>query len=907
MGPLAVAGPDGVTVSLGGRRQRAVLAALLLAEGAVTVDHLVDMAWGPRPPADPKAAVETAVSRLRRALPAGVGLDHTGGGYRLDLAGAWLDLAAFRDLVAAAGERREAGDPAGAAKCLRQGLGLWRGEPLADLTDVPIGEVARARLVEERLAAVGDCLGDELAAGRHGEVVAELSELVADHPLREDLHALLMLALYRCGRQTDALEVYQQVRAVLVDELGVEPGAELRALHGRVLRQDADLGGPEHESGPRHNLVEPVTSFVGREADLAAVRDLVKTTRVVSLTGAGGVGKSRLAREVAASLVDDFPDGVWLVELASLSRPELVAREVADALGLMVEASQPAILPLVEYLQRRRLLLVVDSCEHVLEACADLVLRIQRDCPGVHVLATSRETLGCAGEQVWPVPPLSTPRSEEDLALGAGLLAHGAIELFRDRARAVDPSFEVTPANADAIVRIGARLEGLPLAIELAAAWAATLPCEHLAERLQPSSEVLTTARRGTEPRQRSLAAALEWSYELLSEAERAAFRQLAVFASGATLDAAEAVLVDSEDSALGLLGRLQATSLVVVDHDQYDGEEARYRLLEPVRRYGLDKLAEAGETHSARAVHAQYQRGLAERTQSVLRTDPARNAEILAQLAAEHDELRAALDWALTTGQADTALGLAGHLWMFWWSAGHMFEGIHWLEGAVALGGGAPTLRATALTGLAFLASQDLRWDAARAYADTALETFHQLPDPEASAHYAYAWFVYAEVLTHDGDHAGAHRAVDQGLAVVAALGDGWGYAFGSWVRANLAYERGDLDDAHRGHTEMLEAMREVGLPVAMVAALHSLGVLELSRGHYTDARSYLEEALQLRRQTGVERLGRYHGSTASELRDLARAALGEGDHTAAQRYAAEGSRPGPATTCPACRTARR
>lgn len=891
MGPLTVFGPDGEAVPVGGRRQRAVLAVLALAEGAVTVDHLTDMAWGARPPADPKAAVETCVSRLRQALPKGHRVVYGGGAYRLDLTGSWFDVARFRELVAAAAEHRRNGEPGRAATSLREALGLWRGEPLADLADLPVGEAVRARLVEERLTAVGDCVRDELAAGRHRELVGELQQLVTDHPLREDLYALLLLALYRCGRQQDALAVYRQARETLIDELGVEPGPDLQTLHSRILTQDPTLAAPEQpeqRDQPRHNLTQSVTSFVGRDQDVAGVAELVRAARLVSLTGAGGVGKSRLAREVAAGLVDEYPDGVWLVELASLSSPDSVAREVADALGLVLEAGRPAVHPLVEYCRPRRTLVVLDNCEHLLEAAADLVMRLQRECPAVHVLTTSRQPLACEGEHVWPVPTLSTPRSAEDLALGEGLLAHGAIELFRDRARAVDPSFEVTPANAEVVARIGVQLEGLPLAIELAAAWVATLPCERIAERLQPSSEVLSTARRDAETRQRSLVATLEWSYELLGEAERAAFRQLAVFASGASLERAESVIAGTRDaSSLRLLARLQACSLVVADHA--DGE-ARYRLLEPVRQFAFDKLEAAGEAAAARNAHAGLQRDLAERTQPLLRNDPASHGAVLAQLAHEHDELRAALDWAIPSEQTDMALGLVGHLWIFWWAAGHMLEAIDWLQRALALPGGSDELRAKALTGLAFLASQDFRWDAAGTHATAAVNTFHRLADAGQSAHYAYALFVHAEVCTHQGDYDAAHRAVDDGLAVIGALGDGWGYAFGSWVRANLAFEQGELDEAHRGHSEMLEVMRQVGLPVAMVAALHSLGVLELSRGRYADARTYFEEALELRRETGADRLGRYHGSTASELRDLARCALGEGDRAAAERYAKEG-----------------
>jgi predicted ATPase/DNA-binding SARP family transcriptional activator len=886
LGPVEARAADGARVALGGRRQRALLAALLLHEGReVGEDRLADLLWGDDLPSDPRAALHTCVARLRRALPEPERLQRGNAGYRLDLQGADLDLVRFRADVARAEERRRCGDLAGAAESLRSAVGRWAGDPMSDLLGLPVADRSLPRLGEERLRALEDRLSDEMELGRHREAVAELAELVEQHPLRERLRELHLLALYRSGRQSEALEGYRAARRTFVAELGVEPGPRLSRLHELVLQQDQELAAGPAPATPVGYLPHALSSFVGREREVDAVAELLATARLVTLTGAGGAGKTRLACEVAARTSGAYADGVWLIELAAVATQDLVPRQVADALGLVLEAGRPEVPALVEHCRRRALLLVLDNAEHLLDAVADLVLSLQRSAGGVRVLVTSRQPLACEGEHVWPVGPLGLPPTAgQDLPAVAD---SDAVQLFTERARAADPSFVLSPANADVVARVCERLDGLPLALELAAAWVPAVGMERLLDRLQSSLELVERTRRSSDARHRSLTAALDWSCSLLEPRDAQALRRLSVFVSGFDADAAAAVLETPPEAALDRLARLRAASLIVAD----GRHERRLRLLEPVRQYAAARLEESGEGAASRRAHLEWCTELAARNDPRLRNDAAAGPEVVALLEREHDELRAALARAVDDGRGEQAAALAADLWVFWWSAGHLSEAIGLLRQVVALTGVAGEAQARALCGLAFLECQDFDWEPAREHACAALEAFADLPEAaRQAAHYAYALFVQAEVLTHDGELTGAREEVDEGLRIVRSVGDGWGYAFGTWVGANLAYVQGDLDEAHRGHTDMLAAMRQAGLPVAMVAALHSLGVLEMERERWADARAYLEEALELRWATGADRLGRYHGSTTDELRDLARIALRTGDDDAARRFAAEG-----------------
>jgi predicted ATPase/DNA-binding SARP family transcriptional activator len=667
LGPVQAvrAGRD---VPLGGPRQRALLALLALDPGRVVpAGRLVEELWLGRPPLGAAKTLRSYVSRLRSALAPDVTLLPRGGGYVLSADPGQLDVRRFDALVAEGQAALAGGEAVAAGNRFREALGLWRGPALADVADVEPLAREGARLEELRLAAVEGRLEADLAAGSHAEVTGELEQLVREYPLRERLWRLLMLALYRGGRQADALAAYQRARAVLAGELGLEPGPELRELERAVLRQEVPPPAPQWG---RHNLPAPLTSFVGREQDLALVGKLVGEARLVTLTGAGGSGKTRLAVEFAAGVVERFPDGVWLAELAGLSDPSLVGAQVMEALGVRQAGDVPVLEALRWRLRSAELLLVLDNCEHLLDACAQLAGGLLAGAPGLRVLATSREPLGVPGEAACPVPPLAVPAEDAGAVAIAGT---PAVRLFLDRGWAARGSAaEVAPVAV--IGRICRELDGLPLAIELAAARTSTLSVEEVAAHLADRFAFLAYRRSAADPRHQGLQAAIDWSYELLPAGEQDVFRQLSVFAGGFALaQAAEVCCGGDEAAAFDLVDRLASKSLVVADTA---GGRTRYRLLETIREYAAGRLAETGDAAPARRRHAQAYLVLAEREKD------------LAVLAREHDNFRAALSWALPE-DGETGPRLARALGGFWLARGLLQEGQDWLERAL---GTAPT-----------------------------------------------------------------------------------------------------------------------------------------------------------------------------------------------------------------------
>ncbi|TWF81790.1 transcriptional regulator [Pseudonocardia hierapolitana] len=538
LGSLAVWTADGEPVRIPELKVRALLADLLVHAGRpVGVDRLIDDLWAERMPRDPHGALQTRVSQLRRALAAGGGRDlvvFQPPGYVLQVRDEALDVTRFRRLTAqaaaAAGPRERAG-------LLADALALWRGPALADFADEEFARSAAARWEEERLEALESRAEARLALGEHGALAAELGELVARHPLRERLRAAHLRALHRSGRQTEALAGFHDFRRLLADELGLAPGRELVALHEAILRHDpAEEPAPEVDALPRSNLPEPLTAVVGREDAVTAVRARVAGARLVTLTGPGGVGKTRLALEVAAGLREPDGDGPWLVELAALdarvdgfASSVAVATTVATALGLR-DDPRSAVDPaerVADALRTRRTLLVLDNCEHLAGAVADLVEALLAAAPGLRVLATSREPLRVAGEALWPVPPLALPAPDASPALQR---AAGAVQLFAARAAAATPDFVLDDATAAAVARICRRLDGLPLALELAAPRVRVFGVHELADRLDAVGPLAHTDRfglLGTGPRsaparQRTLRATIDWSWGLLDEPDAA-------------------------------------------------------------------------------------------------------------------------------------------------------------------------------------------------------------------------------------------------------------------------------------------------------------------------------------------------------------------------------------------------
>ena len=897
LGPLEVRNGGGL-VRVPGAKERALLADLLVHAGrVVAADRLVEDLWGDQPPGNPANTLQGRVSALRRALgPAGAGLVVTRPpGYVLEVDAERVDAGRFEGLVAAAG--RATG--AAAARLLEEALGLWRGAALVEFADQPWAQVEAARLEELRLVATEGLVELRLAAGGQAGVVAELEGLVAEHPTRERLRGLLMLALYRSGRQADALGVYQATRTVLAEELGIDPSPELQRLHRAILVQDPtlDAAAPERDV-PRHNLPERLTSLVGREQELRDAAKLVEQQRLVTVVGPGGAGKTSLAVALAERLVAGHPDGVWLVELAALRDPALLAEVVAVTLGLGEEAAGPGIpLPapaerLASFAADKAMLLVLDNCEHLVGACAELVGRLLQAGPRVRILATSREVLGVPGEVVWPIPPLAVPDPAEagdQAAAPEALVGYDAVRLFVERATSADPGFVLDAASGPAVAELCRRLDGLPLAIELAAARVRALPPVELAARLQDRFRLLAGGARTLDPRQQTLRATVDWSWELLKDPDRRLLRRLSVFSGGWTIAAAETVCAGDglePGDVLDGLFRLVDRSLVVAA----GGDPARFAMLETLRAYGVERLAEAGEAAAVAARHTAWCLALAEQA-AVHRT--ARPG--LRRVEADYDNLRAALDRAVAAPDPDTALRLAAALGWYWWTD-RTLEGRQLLAGALALADGQPptpqlarALQAAAMlevsltpsaataeaarrsqelferfedrSGAAFskllLAFTELQRvgpgeDGAR-LVEEAEATFVDLGDPWGEAFAGRARFSFESYQR--GLSAAAEQAGQRALAQFGALGDQWGLAQTHFSLAEIAKGRGDLDGAVGSYEGALAAARDGGPLYVVLASLVGLGSLLALRGDDVRAAALHAEAAALFRRTGQRR----------------------------------------------------
>ncbi|MEV7170031.1 BTAD domain-containing putative transcriptional regulator [Streptomyces sp. NPDC093224] len=701
LGALDVRADDGSGIAIGGARLRTLLILLALEPGRVVASELlVDGIWAQDPPAGAANALQALVSRLRRALPGDAVASHPAG-YRLDVAPDAVDAVRFARL-ASAGRAALDRDPATAARALREGLELWRGPALLDVAGSASFRAPVTRLTELRMAALEDRIEADLRLGRGREMTGELASLVAEHPLREGLVGALMRALVAAGRPAEALTAYADAREALAEELGADPSPELSALHTAVLRGEvassaplappappappapsAQPPAPRAPDGPvPTNLRAELASFVGRDEDLAHVASLIGEFRLTTLTGPGGAGKTRLAVRSAAPLLERFPDGVWLVELAPFGADADVASAVLNALNLREHgagAEDPTD-RLTAALRTRTALLVLDNCEHLIDTVAATADRLLGACPGLRVLATSREPLGLTGEALWPVLPLGLPPLDADPARA---LSYSAVRLLADRAAAARPGFAVTGESAGAVIRICRALDGMPLAIELAAARLRTMTAEQLAARLDDRFRLLTSGARSAPRQHRTLRAVVDWSWELLTGPERALLRRLAAFPGGATVEAAEAVCAGGPVEAydvLDLVTSLADKSLLVAAGD------GRYRMLETIRAYGLERLDEAGEREAVRRAHAAYFTALARTADPYLRR--AEQLDWLGRLGAEHDNLSAALRGAIAAGDGPAAVGLVAAAGWYWWLSGHKAEGAELAARALALPG---------------------------------------------------------------------------------------------------------------------------------------------------------------------------------------------------------------------------
>ena len=904
LGPLAVWTSEGKPVRVPEVKVRALLADLLLHEGrAVSAERLLDDLWGERLPGNPGNTLQTKVSQLRRALEAGEpgarhSVAHRPPGYALLAEPGAVDVQRFRALTAQA---RDAPGPRERAALLADALALWRGPALADFADEPFAAGAVRRLEEERLAAVEEHADARLALGEHAALTAELADLVVRHPLRERLRGLQMRALYRAGRQSAALDGFAQLRALLVDELGLEPGPELTALQRAIRAQDSALDGPPAPPTVRTNIAPQLTELVGRHDDVREVRARLGAARLVTLTGPGGVGKTRLAIETArrlADAADGVSGGAWLVELAGIEQhvcPESecpaavwVVEVVAAALGVRDSPAGPvpsgAQADLVERvgdaLRAEEVLLVLDNCEQVADPVADLVQRLLRAAPRLRVLATSREPLGVPGEVLWHVQPLALPAPADTLP---AVREASAVRLFAARAAAAAPGFVLDEHTAPAVAAICRRLDGIPLALELAAGRVRALGVHELLARLDDRFRVIAGGPRGAPARQRTLRATIDWSWELLTPAERTVLRRLAVHAEGCSLAAAESVCAGEgvrPDEVLDLLVRLVDRSLVVSQGPT--SAEPRFRLLETVAAYCLERLADVGEVEQVRQRHIHHYLALAERAEPELRGPEQR--QWLEQLDAESANLRAAFEHVVQHADgAEPALRLAGALTWYWFLRGRFGEATRSLRRALAVPGTAPPVaRAHAAAWLAGL--RVLEGDGPER---TELDPPVIEGEPTATAR--MRWFV-GYTLATVGDMAAAERLTRAALATFEAIGDRWGIAAGLVDRASQAMATGHLDAAERYATRSAELFAEVGDRWGQTQSTFALGALAEIAGDYPRAERHHRRGLQMAEELGL------WGEVSYQLSWLGRVALltgslGEADelHERARRMAVE------------------
>ncbi|MFJ2769983.1 AfsR/SARP family transcriptional regulator [Streptomyces sp. NPDC087300] len=946
--------PDGTVLPVGGARLRALLTVLALRAGrTVSAAVLVGEVWADSPPADATGALQALAGRLRRALGADA-LASADGGYRLCAAPDDVDVFRFDRLVGEGTRALADGDAAKAAAVLDDALALWTGEPLPDLPE-RTAEAARwaARRVDAHRARVTAAL----ALGEAEQVLPELTALCDGHPLDEPLQALRLRALRDAGRPAEALAAYEDIRTVLADRLGTDPGPELRALHQELLCGDRDGGGdgdrgaaggsgrgPDASTGPAvraasavhaapaapvapgsaspgprtppmsgtpsgsyastgtgtgtsttprtprsprtprppGNLRARLTSFVGREADIGALRGDLGQARLVTLIGAGGAGKTRLSQEAAETVAADVPDGVWLAELAPVEDPADVPAAVLTALGaretvlrgagaeelrvISERSGEDPLARLVEHCAARRMLIILDNCEHVIDAAARLAEELLARCPGLTVLATSREPLGVPGELLRPVEPLPAPV---------------ALRLFAERGAAARPGFTAAGDPA-AVAEICRRLDGLPLAIELAAARLRMLTPRQIADRLDDRFRLLTSGARTVLPRQQTLRAVVDWSWDLLDAPERAVLRRLSVFAGGCDLTAAEEVCAAEGDAheVAGLLGSLVDKSLVVAAPSPVSGGGMRYRLLETVSEYAGERLDEAGDRAAAERAHLVHYREVARTTDPELRGHGQYAA--VERLEVEYENLRTALRHAVAAGDEQEALCLVLSLSWYWQIRGLRMETRNWSLDVMSLGPDpfvrpvtpappleepctakpppmSPEVLAEARRGahLLHLSCMDMEVDVTHWQSPEAQRKLLGIKEayrpglPQTCRAPGNLWF-FAVLLS--GDMGMLREMIDETVAACRAFGYEWELAAALQMRANMLANRSDwTGDAMRDADEALGVFQRLGDLWGVAEALSARGEARERRGELGLAAQDFWAAVEYAEQVGA------------------------------------------------------
>jgi predicted ATPase/DNA-binding SARP family transcriptional activator/DNA-binding CsgD family transcriptional regulator len=757
----------------------------------------------------------------------------------------WVDVEVFEQGAATA---RYARNPS----AYEAALDLYAGELLPEDRYEGWAEGRREELNQLYLALLVEAARLYEERNEHELAIKALRKATAKEPTFEEAHAALIRLQALSGHPERALSQYERLRDALSRGLGTEPCATTRHLHeeiaaGRLPSTHPAVPPPEElpDSG-KHNLPAPRTSFVGRERETVEVKRELAMTDLLTLTGAGGSGKTRLALEVARDLVGIYLDGVWLVELAGLSEPNLVLQATADAVGVREQPGHPILETLARALREKQLLLVLDNCEHLIDAVVRLAETLVDSCPEIRLLATSRQALGVTGELVWQVPPLSIPEPDESPA-AEELAGYESARLFMERAKYRNPTFALTSGNALAVAEVCRRVDGIPLAIELAAARAGMLSAEQIARRLSDSLKLLTRGDRITSPRQRTLRGTLDWSYNLLSEPERRLFGRLSVFAGEWTLESAEAVGSGEglkEEDVLDLLTELVDRSLVIVGAAV--DSAPRYRMLEVVRQYANEKLEAGGEADEVRRRHAVWFLGLAEEAESGL--TGARQGEWIEMLEAEYDNLRAALSWSLDRQEAGLGLRLAAALRWFWYARGYLSEGRRWLEGSLSLSDlAAIQARAWVLNGAGWIAMFQGEFEAAQAFLDEALSLFRELEDEEGVAS-TLANLGFVAMLGQREDIP-VPALLEEARELRPMLKNRRTVAYLLLLEGVVAVGQGNLNDALEMHEESLMLLREVRDVQGVGGCLVNMGLFEVARADYSRATELLGEALRVAR----------------------------------------------------------
>jgi predicted ATPase len=821
LGPVDVVGGDGV-VAPGAEKQRRLLAALATHVGETcSTDVLIDAIWGASPPASAAKLLQVYVSQLRKLLGP-TQIARRGSGYALDLGDDSLDAARFERLVEEGKAAIRCGNPPLAATLLRRALGLWRGRAYGEFAYDDFARAEAERLEELRVGALEERLEAELALGGHADLLPELRSLAAEHPLRERLQAQAMLALYRCGRQSEALDVYAALHARLRDDLGLEPGQDLRELQRRILLHDPELDAAP-AVGPAGALPAPSNRLVGREQELRELRDLLASTdvRLLVLTGAGGSGKTRLALEAAHDAAGAFTDGALFVDLTPVRDPREVIGAISSAVGVPEQPGDP-LETLGAALRARALLLVIDNVEHLREA-APIFVQLLARAPRLTMLVTSRVVLHLSGEHVYPVEPLSE---------------QAAVALFVQRARAADPRFRSDDADEQAIAQICTRVDQLPLAIELAATRVRTLTPVELLARLEPRLPVLAGGARDLPARQQTLRATLEWSVELLDADERRDLCRLSVFAGGCTLEAAESVCETT-------LERLSS----LVDHNLVrrvpSAPGSRYSMLETIRELAAELLESSPDAETTRRRHAEYVLRLARAANLTFDSEGEQRFDVAI---AEQDNVRAALAWMLEAGQIEQGLELATALEA--WLTNHGREAIRWFEAFLGRDADVePRLRLRALRayGQMCMGIDDSK---ARSLWEGALAEAHQLGDADliVTLLLRLANFGYgrgADTGFAGGELDKAERLVTQALHLNQVLRSRSAEAQGLWLMARVVRSRGDCERAHKLLEQSLAAARAIRSRYGEATILFELGSLERAIARLDDADLRHREAL--------------------------------------------------------------